>query len=839
MFLRRDLVVLVIQLGILNALEIVETSPFKPDYSVIEQTGFFCEGRDSCNAFKPNEDDVRGFFSADNDWKRQNCFCDDLCAMYGDCCIDAPSYNRQEQAKNHLNFGCVELKQYDDIYMRQKCPDDWTNPEIRDKCQDVSQKDPFGAMPVTSNKTGVTYRNYFCAVCNRDSSTFQFWKPRLECVSLAGYANRFKNTSADVLAKHLRFNEAAGSWGLYIERGGINVFHECTIDPVVPEGIKIRPCTGKNMITSCPEGYAGNATTKELCESYTALVFEPTTSYRNVHCAICNNATLSRIICLNLGPFGRNYFKPHFNNRAFSLLFDIGGNLDDKVGFVGTSCEEGQLYDPFFRKCRNVVCGSEDLLFKDGKCIDPAAPTAPSTTTISTTESSTVSTKTTTTQTTTKDALDSTTLSTTTVAYEETTTATDTKEEKFRDCPKFELQPGEFNVLNETTVFVEQYGALLLEGDYVLQEDGVLVICALPHGALDGLAKFDANMGQVTLICLGVSIICLTAHILVAAVVPELQNLSGKNLTSLSVALLGGYVSFIALMFVDKTSIGEANCVVLAVIMYFFFMSSFFWMMVIAFDVCRTLRLASTQLRLATGKQWKKFGLYSLIGWVAPLTLTTAVVVIEHLKDSVPEDYRPGFGDSGLCWFSNKKALLVYFAVPFAKVMMANIFLFVYSACVVYGAAKNTAKLTTCTPKTNFYLYLRLAVIMGLTWIIGLVAGFVDVQGVWYAFVAFNTLQGMMIFISFTCTKKVYKTLQDKWEGVRTSTSGTWRFTKESAVSTRRSQLEIAGLNPAGPQAVETEAIPSRYGSRSKTMYTVSKQQASSLTQNSFDGRFL
>ena len=86
-------------------------------------------------------------------------------------------------------------------------------------------------------------------------------------------------------------------------------------------------------------------------------------------------------------------------------------------------------------------------------------------------------------------------------------------------------------------------------------------------------------------------------------------------------------------------------CVVLAVFMYFFFMSSFFWMLVIAFDVWRTLKAATTQLRLTAGKQWKKFGVYSLVGWVAPLTLTTLVVVVEHLKDTVPDEYRPGFAE--------------------------------------------------------------------------------------------------------------------------------------------------------------------------------------------------
>jgi hypothetical protein len=77
---------------------------------------------------------------------------------------------------------------------------------------------------------------------------------------------------------------------------------------------------------------------------------------------------------------------------------------------------------------------------------------------------------------------------------------------------------------------------------------------------------------------------------------PDLQNLSGKNLFSLTVALLGSYICFVAAMFRGRNDDDDAKedpgCFGLAVVMYFFFMSSFFWMLVIAFDVCRTLRVS-------------------------------------------------------------------------------------------------------------------------------------------------------------------------------------------------------------------------------------------------------
>ena len=149
-----------------------------------------------------------------------------------------------------------------------------------------------------------------------------------------------------------------------------------------------------------------------------------------------------------------------------------------------------------------------------------------------------------------------------------------------------------------------------------------------------------------------------TLHNSATSQAPELQNLSGKNLFSLCLALLGGYTCFMANMFRSGEE-GDSDsspsisappsfgCVVLAVTMYYFFLASFFWMMSIAVDVCRTLRQASTQLRLTAGAQWKKFCLYSLVSWVVPLALAVVAVAIDANQASVPESMRPHFGESG------------------------------------------------------------------------------------------------------------------------------------------------------------------------------------------------
>ena len=140
-------------------------------------------------------------------------------------------------------------------------------------------------------------------------------------------------------------------------------------------------------------------------------------------------------------------------------------------------------------------------------------------------------------------------------------------------------------------VYIERYNKKLVKGEYSIKDDNKLVICA-PYtldntSSIDqknvGIGKFGEYMGIVTFICLGVSILCLVIHIFVTLLLPELRNLSGKNLLSLCIALLGGYSSFVVSMFLEGGGGGPATkklmeedsgCFILAVFMYFFFLSS-------------------------------------------------------------------------------------------------------------------------------------------------------------------------------------------------------------------------------------------------------------------------
>ena len=149
------------------------------------QAGKHCPERDSCNFGRSS----RG--SLEMDWRQRNCFCDEDCAVYGDCCIDARAFDPAEQRDQFERFECRTLRQYGSIYMRSECDTGWSLPNIAAACKGSDSKgDPLARMPVTSTSTGITFTNYYCAVCNHAGRDVVFWKPRLECPTLQVKSNQ-------------------------------------------------------------------------------------------------------------------------------------------------------------------------------------------------------------------------------------------------------------------------------------------------------------------------------------------------------------------------------------------------------------------------------------------------------------------------------------------------------------------------------------------------------------------------------------------------------------------------------------------------------------------------
>ncbi|VVC30072.1 GPCR, family 2-like,Somatomedin B domain,GPCR, family 2, secretin-like [Cinara cedri] len=306
--------------------------------------------------------------------------------------------------------------------------------------------------------------------------------------------------------------------------------------------------------------------------------------------------------------------------------------------------------------------------------------------------------------------------------------------------------------------------------DYVMLNNGSMAVCenatsSIVANITDKSVQSDASeafhSALVTYVGLGVSAVFLIVHLAVFAALPSLRNLSGKNLASFCVSLIGSYAAFVA---GNLWPAGPGSgCYAIAALTYYSFLTSFAWMLIMSFDCWRTLRLATSELRITTGRQTKKFLVYSAVCWLVPAMMTVVAVTVDTVPAAaaavIGADVRPEFGTDDHCWFGNTDALLVFFVSPLCAVMAVNFMLFVWTAYMIHSSRATVRHVNTRHVRRNFRMYCRLAVLMGLTWSTGIAARFTDSKYLWILFVALNTFQGLFVFAAFTCRRRILDSL--------------------------------------------------------------------------------
>lgn len=341
----------------------------------------------------------------------------------------------------------------------------------------------------------------------------------------------------------------------------------------------------------------------------------------------------------------------------------------------------------------------------------------------------------------------------------------ETKHEDYCNCPfRICLEPEEYVMVNETA-YVNAYNKTYNFSFYE-QEGDCLKICPPDFSnnpeedTTQLVGKYSTTLTYITLIGLVISMLCIVLHLIAFVLVPDLRNIPGYCMASLCTSLLCGYISF--LVGFDGYIIDSGGpCIAAAVSTHFFLLSSLLWMNVMAYDVLKSLLNATGKLRLKSSRfRFKYFSLYCLYSWGTALIVAIAALVSDNIP-SFPEEYKPYFGH-GLCWFRHKKGLLVFFAAPVFVVICVNVIFFIISAYTIISNRIKTDDTDRVLLKRNLVMYVRLATIMGLSWVAGLLAATIDAVFLWYVFAILNTLQGLFIFLAFTCTPKVKKNMSSR-----------------------------------------------------------------------------
>lgn len=243
--------------------------------------------------------------------------------------------------------------------------------------------------------------------------------------------------------------------------------------------------------------------------------------------------------------------------------------------------------------------------------------------------------------------------------------------------------------------------------------------------------------------------------------IPELRNLHGKCLMSYIVALMIFFIGLIVINWEKQFEAQDFWCKFFGFMVYIGVLLCFFWLNVMCYDIWSAFKIGMR----AHGSDRKRFFFYSLYASGVPIIFTLIVYVIDS-TEFVPLRFRPQIGEKR-CWIIESKTVeAIYVYIPISIILIINIVLYSVTAYTIYRVQKETAIVRRGesqrhskmdADKDKFILYLRLFIVMGVTWMMESVSFLFKTPYIFYVTDVLNCLQGLLIFIFFVWKKKVRK----------------------------------------------------------------------------------
>jgi G protein-coupled receptor Mth (Methuselah protein) len=224
--------------------------------------------------------------------------------------------------------------------------------------------------------------------------------------------------------------------------------------------------------------------------------------------------------------------------------------------------------------------------------------------------------------------------------------------------------------------------------------------------------------------------------------------------------VLIGYVSSLVVAFIFLIVINEKFvvlgpfCTVSGFCLYFSLILCFSFLNVMGFDLWSNI---TGNRRNVQSK--KKFLLYMAYAFGVPTLFLLLIVLLD--KTGL---YTTSIGTNS-CFFWDKDTagdIWVYFYIPILIALAANTFFFVKTADHIRQTKKEiSARDNAKKDIHNYWMFVRLFLLMGLTWILEMLAQLTE-WDIFHLTDILNCLQGVMIFFSFAYQGKTKKLVKEK-----------------------------------------------------------------------------
>ena len=317
-------------------------------------------------------------------------------------------------------------------------------------------------------------------------------------------------------------------------------------------------------------------------------------------------------------------------------------------------------------------------------------------------------------------------------------------------CPQVELSEDEYVFNNETgTVFIKQNNLNKTEKEFKWHNSSVR-ICryARPHPIFR--KRFKMNQGLMkeyflfSQIAIALSLACLFLTFVTYCIFPVLRTLPGKNIMVLT------YNLFLAQALLASVSyIGDSRilCAASGICLHYFWLSTFCAMNVCSYHMFKIfcLRLFESHSSVIHRRDFFRYLAY-VHG--APVVVIVFTVTI-HLSMSLGSF--TGYGSRHGCFLSDTYSLISAFILPATVIFLMNIVFFL----VVAKKIRSSPSVARSTDKNDFLIFVKICAIVGVSWPLQIVDGMLEFSALSFVATGLNGLQGVYIFISYVCNRRV------------------------------------------------------------------------------------
>lgn len=270
----------------------------------------------------------------------------------------------------------------------------------------------------------------------------------------------------------------------------------------------------------------------------------------------------------------------------------------------------------------------------------------------------------------------------------------------------------------------------------------------------------------LTVICISISLVCIFLKAFVYVVYKSSRGFSSKCTLCLSLTLFFSHLLF---LLANSFPLPEDVCMVSAMILHYGFLATFFWTSVLSFDIWKAVARTKTS-RSGSGQI---FARYCLMAWCVPVLLVLIGAIIDWCVPWSP--VAPRYGQ-GSCWISSTGAQALFFLTPMALLIILNVSMYAHIIVHVRRTAKQAAgfEFRSGRQQSQMALFVKLAFIMGASWILGFLSAFLESDVTDVIVVVLIGLQGVYLFFGFSD----YRYFFHSRKATERTTSGTSRTTQ-------------------------------------------------------------